>query len=125
MCIRDRLTYSVNKNLDLNILGEMKSQAISQQIDHQTDFFGIEKRWWILANNTTIPIQKSKQVSFGIDFNKNNWLMTLETYYKKVTGINSSSQGFQNQYQYTVSYTHLDVYKRQPFQIPNLILLKS
>ena len=97
---RFQLTYSVNKNLDLNILGEMKSQAISQQIEYQTDFFGIEKRWWILANNTTIPIQKSKQVSFGIDFNKNNWLMTFETYYKKVTGINSSSQGFQNQYQY-------------------------
>lgn len=97
---RFQFTYSLNKNFDINVLGEMKSQAISQQIEHQTDFFGIEKRLWVLANDSTIPVKKSKQVSFGIDFNKNNWFMSLETYYKKVLGINSASQSFQNQYQY-------------------------
>lgn len=97
---RFQFSYSYNKNLCLNILGEMKSQTASQQIDHQNDFFGIEKRWWVLANNTTIPVQRSRQISFGLDFNRNNWLMTIETYYKKVLGINSTSQGFQNQYQY-------------------------
>jgi hypothetical protein len=96
---RFQFTYSFNKNLDLNILAELKSQAISQQISQQNDFFGIEKRRWVLANNTTIPVEKSRQISIGTDFYKNNWLLTLEMYYKKVSGISSTSQGFQNQFQ--------------------------
>ncbi|MFV5687837.1 hypothetical protein ACM55M_04350 [Flavobacterium sp. ZT3R25] len=49
---------------------------------------------------TTIPIQRSKQASISLFYNKNNWLFTLDNFYKKVTGINSSSQEFQNQLEF-------------------------
>ena len=97
---RFQLNYEINKDLDLIFLGEMKSQIISQQIERQNDFFGVENRWWILANNSEIPVQRSRQISLGLDYKQNNWLLTAETYYKKVSGITTSSQGFQNQFQY-------------------------
>jgi hypothetical protein len=97
----------------LEILGELKSQTTSQVIDLQNDFLGIEKRRWVLANNNednmivdgqfipATPIIKSKQVSAGIHFTKNNFLVSIEAYLKEVEGITTRSQGFQNQFQLT------------------------
>lgn len=81
------------------VSAEMKSQSTSQIIDLQSDFLGIEKRRWVLANNSTIPVLKSKQASIGFSFNKNKLLISTEAYIKKVVGITTRSQGFQNQYQ--------------------------
>ena len=64
------------------------------------DFLGVENRRWILSNNTSIPIIKSKQVSAGIHFSKNKLLISAEAFIKDVEGITSRSQGFQNQYQF-------------------------
>lgn len=88
------------KNFHLEILGEMKSQATTQEIDYQTDFLGIEKRRWHIANNEDTPILHSKQFSIGLHFDHKGWLISLESYLKEVTGITSQSQGFQNQYQF-------------------------
>ncbi|SEQ11792.1 Outer membrane receptor for ferrienterochelin and colicins [Hyunsoonleella jejuensis] len=95
------------------LLGEFKSQTASQIIDLQNDFLGIEKRRWVLATERTeteivnekslfpVPIVKSKQASAGIHFNKNKILISAEAFIKKVDGITTRSQGFQNQYQFT------------------------
>lgn len=103
--IEPRLQFnqSLSNALKLEILGEQKSQTLSQIIDLQQDFLGIEKRRWTLANDTTVPIQKSIQASIGISFKNNNWLITIDNFYKKVTGITTSSQGFQNQYEFVKS----------------------
>ncbi len=100
--IEPRLSFSQRflNYFRLEVLGEMKSQTTSQIIDLQNDFLGIEKRRWVLANNNTIPILKSKQVSTGIYFNKNNFIVSAEVYIKNVDGITTRSQGFQNQYQF-------------------------
>ncbi|HEX9602042.1 MAG TPA: TonB-dependent receptor, partial [Mariniflexile sp.] len=113
-----RLSFSQRflNNFRLEILGEFKSQTTTQIIDLQNDFLGIEKRRWVLANNNEdilidddgrtiypVPILKSKQLSAGIHFNKNKLLISAETYIKKVDGITTRSQGFQNQYQFVNS----------------------
>ncbi|WP_281336288.1 carboxypeptidase-like regulatory domain-containing protein [Flavobacterium eburneipallidum] len=97
---RLQLNYRINKNWNLEILGELKSQNMQQIIDLQKDYFGIEKRRWILSNNTTIPIQRSRQISLNLFFKKNDWLLDIENFYKKVSGITSASQGFQNQLEF-------------------------
>jgi hypothetical protein len=97
---RFQFNYGISQSLSVEVLGEFKSQNCYQIIDRQQDYFGIEKRRWILSNNTSIPIQRSKQASISVSFNKNNWLITADTYYKKVDGINSSTQGFQNQLEF-------------------------
>ncbi len=103
------------KHFTFEILGELKSQITSQIIDLQKDFLGIENRRWVLANNlkepTTIdelifypiPILKSKQISAGMQFNNDGWLLSAESYLKHVDGITTRSQGFQNQYQFVNS----------------------
>ena len=67
---RFQLHYSISQSLSLEVLGEFKSQNCDQIIDRQQDYFGIEKRRWILSNDTTIPIQKSKQASIGFSYTK-------------------------------------------------------
>jgi len=94
----------------LEVLGEFKSQTAAQIIDFQNDFLGVEKRRWVLANNDDIPIIKAKQLSSGIHFQKSGTLISVEGYIKKVEGITSSSQGFQNQFQYTRSTGGYEVY---------------
>ncbi|PKQ45306.1 TonB-dependent receptor [Confluentibacter flavum] len=100
-----RLSFSQRffNDFRFEVLGEIKSQTTSQIIDLQNDFLGIEKRRWVLANNNDIPVIKSKQFSVGLHYNKNKLLISAETYVKKVDGITTRSQGFQNQYQFIKS----------------------
>tara|TARA_R110002049_G_scaffold62212_8_gene166530 strand:- start:2153 stop:4519 length:2367 start_codon:yes stop_codon:yes gene_type:complete len=109
-----RLSFSQRflHHLRFEILGEFKSQTTTQIIDLQNDFLGIENRRWVLANNKNevevvnnkslypVPVTKSKQASVGIHYNKNKLLISAEGYIKKVDGITTRSQGFQNQYQF-------------------------
>jgi len=109
-----RLSFSQRflNHFRFEILGEFKSQTTTQIIDLQNDFLGIENRRWVLANNKTevetinnkniypVPVTKSKQASVGIHFNKNKFLVSAEAYIKRVDGITTRSQGFQNQYQF-------------------------
>lgn len=85
----------------LEVLGESKSQSITQIIDLQQDFFGIEKRRWQLANDSNVPIITSQQASVGVSYNHNKLLISAEVYYKNVNDITARSQGFQNQFQFS------------------------
>lgn len=97
---RIALNYKLNKYISFQALAEKKSQHTTQLIDYQTDFLGVEKRKWVLSNNESVPLLKSQQLSIGVRYNHKNFLVSLEVYNKKVSGIISPSQGFQNQYQY-------------------------
>jgi hypothetical protein len=97
---RFQFGYGISKSLNLEVLGELKSQNSQQIIDLQKDYFGIEKRRWIISDNNTIPIQRSKQLSINLFYKKNGWLLDMENFYKKVSGITTSSQGFQNQLEF-------------------------
>ena len=103
LIIEPRFAFNqkISDHFRLEILGEIKNQAITQVIDLQQDFLGIEKRRWQLANTNNIPLVKSQQVSAGISYNHNNLLVSLEGYYKNVSNITAQSQGFQNQFQFT------------------------
>lgn len=107
---RIRFSFAPNSTWRFDVLGEAKNQTTSQVIDLQQDFLGLEKRRWILANGNDIPITKSKQISAGIHFFKKRWLLSVDNFYKKVDGITSKSQGFQNQLEFlnlTGGYTAL------------------
>ena len=105
MIIEPRFAFNQNffKNFYLEFLGEMKHQTSAQVIDLQSDFLGVEKRRWVLSNNKDIPIIRSKQLSAGLYYKQNDLLISVEGYYKQVNGINTSSQGFLNQFQFIKS----------------------
>ena len=97
---RLRFSHKFFNDFSLEFLGEMKHQNASQIINFQNDFLGIEKRRWQLSNDKDIPVIQSRQASIGLTFNKNGWLVSADVYYKKVKGITTQSQGFQNQYEF-------------------------
>jgi hypothetical protein len=88
----------------------MKNQTTAQVIDNQNDFLGVEKRRWVLSDNDSIPVIRSRQASFGIHYQRKSLLISLEGYYKQVEGIISSSQGFQNQFQFIRVSGNYDTY---------------
>ena len=100
-----RLAFSqkLNDQWRLEILGEFKSQSITQVIDLQQDFLGIEKRRWLQSNNDDIPLIESQQASIGLHYNKNKLLISVEPFTKTVNGISTRSQGFQNQFQFVTA----------------------
>ncbi|MGV6828896.1 MAG: TonB-dependent receptor [Flavobacteriales bacterium] len=100
---RFNLHHQLNKNFAIELLGEQKSQTTTQRIDFQSDFLGVIKRRWILADQKETPIIKSKQISLGFLYKNNNWFIEIEGFLKKVNGITTANQGFQNQFQFTKS----------------------
>ncbi len=91
---------SLGNGFSIEALGEFKSQTTTQRIDFESDFLGVEKRRWVLTDNQDVPIIRSKQASIGFVYNKFNWFVNIEGFYKYVQGITSSNQGFQNQFQF-------------------------
>ena len=100
--IEPRLVFNwkLLEGLTFQLLGEFKNQTTGQVVDFQTDFLGIEKRKWALANDVDIPVATSKQLSVGWQYEKKSFLISLEGYIKSVSDITSSSQGFLNQFQF-------------------------
>lgn len=79
---------------------EQKSQTVTQRIDFQSDFLGVEKRRWVLANDQDVPVLTSNQFSLSFLYQKFNWLLQVEGFKKNVEGITTANQGFQNQLQF-------------------------
>ena len=102
LLLEPRLSFNHRfyNHITFEALAEIKSQVTSQIIESQNDFLGVENRMWMLSNNNNIPIIKSQQVSLGINYTHNNWLISSDIYYKYVDGILSQSQGFQNQLEF-------------------------
>ncbi|GGW23636.1 TonB-dependent receptor [Arenibacter certesii] len=102
-------SYAINPNLKVEMLGEFKSQTTNQIIDLEQNFLGIEKRRWILSNEETLPITKSKQASLGLNYDRNSLYIGLEGFYKKVDGVSTATQGFQNKDQFNGEIGSYDV----------------
>ncbi len=97
---RINLNYSLTNEIKAELLGEFKSQTTNQIIDLEQNFLGVEKRRWILSDDNLLPITKSKQLSLGLNYDKNGLYIGAEGFYKKVAGLSTSTQGFQNQDQF-------------------------
>jgi hypothetical protein len=98
------VNYRFLKYFSVDIAGELKSQTTSQIIDLQNDFLGVENRRWVLAREDDIPILKGQQLSAGINYSRSGWLVNVEPYLKRIKGITTQSQGFQNQFENTKTH---------------------
>ncbi len=106
---RMNLSYQLAPGFTFEALGEFKNQVTNQIIDLEQNFLGIEKRRWILSDEDTLPITRSKQGSLGLSYDKRNWFLSLEGFYKWVDGISTSTQGFQNQNQFNGEIGNYDI----------------
>ncbi|OYU80600.1 MAG: TonB-dependent receptor [Flavobacterium sp. BFFFF1] len=92
--------HSFDGHFRMTISAEQKSQTVSQAVDLQQDFLGVEKRRWVIADNSQIPIQRSRQAEIGFTWKNKKWLVTFDNFIKKVDGISTSGQSFQNQLEF-------------------------
>ncbi|KFB01977.1 TonB-dependent receptor [Mangrovimonas yunxiaonensis] len=104
------VNYKLSDYFSVALLGEFKHQSMSQLINFQNDFLGIEKRRWQLSNNQDVPVIRSKQGGLGINYNRKGFLVSVDGYCKFVDGITTQSQGFQNQYEFVKAIGHYNVF---------------
>ncbi|MFD0860740.1 TonB-dependent receptor plug domain-containing protein [Sungkyunkwania multivorans] len=104
------LSHRFTNDFSVQLLGEFKNQAVTQIVDFQNDFLGVENRRWVLADEVDVPIAESRQVSAGFNYQRNGFLISAEAYFKSVDGITTASQGFQNQFQSIRSAGSYDSY---------------
>ncbi len=97
---RLNMSYMLWPDFRFEIQGEFKNQVTNQVVDLEQNFLGIEKRRWILSDEDTLPVTRSKQGSVGFNYDRNRWFIGLEGFYKEVDGISTSTQGFQNEDQF-------------------------
>ncbi|NIJ43863.1 hypothetical protein FHR24_000302 [Wenyingzhuangia heitensis] len=85
---RLNVNYKLNKSLNVSFSTEVKHQSISQVVDFREDGLGgVFDRFWTLSNTQTFPVLKNTQISFGANYQKNNWTFDLEFYQKNIEGI--------------------------------------
>lgn len=98
---RINLNLRLARFLRAELLGESKSQTTNQVIDLEQNFLGIEKRRWVLSDENNLPVTKSRQASLGLNYERNDLYIGAEAFYKKVEGISTATQGFQNPHQFS------------------------
>ncbi|MDH7444701.1 TonB-dependent receptor domain-containing protein [Aquimarina sp. 2201CG14-23] len=91
---RINLELNLLKNIDTKISFERKNQVISQVSNYLPSDFSIDNQIWLLADSEFVSMLKSDQVSTGIVYNKNDWYIDLEGYYKTTEGLTSFANGF-------------------------------
>jgi hypothetical protein len=106
---RFNLYQKINDSFSLNVSGELKSQSVFQFIDVNNKLLGVENKRWTLANGLDIPVLQSKQISLGATYTYKGWTLNGEGFYKKVSGISASNQGFRNQFQNAVAVGDYEV----------------
>ena len=109
------INHKLSPSFSVELLGEFKHQNTMQAIQNDdlsspTEYINIEKRKWLAANEHEFDVITSKQVSSGINYSHNGWLLSLEGFYKYVDGINTLSQGFLNQYEFESTNGSYEVY---------------
>jgi len=75
--------FSINSSL------EYKSQFISQIEESVINKTTFENNIWANTNAVNLPILTSYQFTFGGNYTKNNWIIDVEAYFKKINNISS------------------------------------
>ena len=57
-----------------------------------------------------VPVQHSSQISCGVAYKENGWLISVDNFYKRVNGITTYSQSFQNQLEKVEAKGNYSVY---------------
>lgn len=98
---RFQVDYTLNKNIDIVLRGEVKSQNFKQIIDLDQNFLGIEKRRWVVSGDSiSPPLQQTYQVEAMLKWRLNNVGGYASVYNRVLDGISTNDQRFQNEGQF-------------------------
>lgn len=91
---RARLWYQLSEDLHLNLDFGRYYQFLSQLVQFEGDQASIETPVWVLGGDKEVPVLRSDQIQLGGIYHKKSWLIDLQLYSRKVTGLTSLATGF-------------------------------
>ena len=106
--VTDKWYFEPRVDLSLQIVDHLRLKAAASyhhQFTNETSQGFIENNdqfYWVLANDGTVPIQKSFHLIFGANYTLNRWSFDLEYYRKNTDGI------FENQFFINLPPSFLD-----------------
>ena len=78
---------NIHEKLRVKASAELRRQSINR-IDISSGFdTGEENEVWLPTDQDTIPLLKSLQLTTGVVFEKKNWVIDIDAYYKKTEGL--------------------------------------
>ena len=86
--------YRLSKTLRIKGNIERRHQPISQIVEYSQGELRLENSTWRLSNKTNHPLLRSDQVSVGLLYDHNSWTIDFDAYYKNLSGLTSSTNGF-------------------------------
>ena len=93
---RLHLKYKLLPSLDIHANAGRYCQFLNRLIELKINRLTlIDNPIWVLANNEQTPVVTALQYQIGAIFHKDGWVIDLQSYYKNVMGITSSSLGFE------------------------------
>jgi len=87
---------SLGKYLALQLTGELKNQSIYQINETVNSNFNYGKQIWQLASDKDSPVIQAIQLSEGLTFTKNKWIIDADLYFKHIKNLRSLSMGLFN-----------------------------
>ncbi|MEM7161605.1 MAG: TonB-dependent receptor plug domain-containing protein [Bacteroidota bacterium] len=86
--------YKFSDFFKLKLSAESKNQIISQLISFEFNELGIDNAIWVMADNEDLSVLNNQQVTAGFVWSKSNWLIDIEAYSRRITGLSSFTKGF-------------------------------
>jgi len=93
---RFQFQHNIGSNFKYKASAERLHQVVSQVIEFNPTYFGLENQIWVISDGNEIPVLKSFQATSGLAFFNNGWNIDLEGFYKKVNGLTSFTLDFEN-----------------------------
>lgn len=93
---RLQISRDVNKYLTLIATSEIKNQIINEIDETVFSDLSLENNVWRLSDGEDVPIKTSFQTSLGFIYNKKDYTIDVDSYYRKLNDISALSLGFLN-----------------------------
>jgi len=84
----------LTKNLSVNTTYNNTSQAVTQINESVVSNLSLENLIWSTTNDDDLETLTSQQISLGAVFNKKNWFIEADSFYKETKNITTITSGF-------------------------------
>lgn len=93
---RINFEYPFNSKIRFKSSAEQRYQPISQIVEFDQTELRLENNLWRLSDKSRFPLLKSTQFSAGLLIDSNGWTLDIDSYFKKIKGLTSYTNGFNN-----------------------------
>jgi len=91
---RFTVQLAISKSLRIKTEGGIYHQFISQLSEYGRNILQVDNPLWIINSTESRESQRASKIAAGLIYTKGGWLLDMEAYYNKTTGLNTLSPLF-------------------------------